>query len=190
MPGSVELFKKYPNRMFIETGSAYGDGIQQALDAGFMNVISIETSQGFYDHCLERFKGDYKVYVSAEMYAGMCREIGRKMGAHYQPAVRVVLVHGDSREELKHVKEIPFQITFWLDGHNEDDYPLIAELDAISEHFIKTHTILIDDLRMLDEKKHGLSVEILKAKLLEINPTYQFCFENGHIGNDILVAHP
>jgi hypothetical protein len=160
MPGSVELFKRYPNRMFIETGSAYGDGIQQALDAGFENVISIETSKEFYDHCVERFKGDY----------------------------RVVLVHGDSREELKHVPEIPFPITFWLDGHNEDDYPLLAELQAIGLSDIKTHTILIDDLRMLDIVKHGLSIKVLTEKMLEINPNYQFCFENGHVANDILVA--
>jgi len=163
MPASVELFKKYPNRIFIETGSAYGDGIQQALDAGFENVYSVESSKDCYDHCVERFKDDL--------------------------GIRVYLVYGDSREELKHVVEIPFQITFWLDGHNEDDYPLLAELEAINAHPIKTHTILIDDLRMLDEKKHGLSIQILQNKILEINPDYKFRFENGHVVDDILVAY-
>ncbi len=30
----------------------------------------------------------------------------------------------------------------------------------------------------------------LKAKLLEINPKYEFSYEDGHVKNDILVAQP
>ena len=45
MPSKVENFKKYPNPVFVETGSLMGDGIQQALEAGFQKVISIELSE-------------------------------------------------------------------------------------------------------------------------------------------------
>ena len=44
MPASVELFKKYPNPVFIETGTCHGIGVQMALDAGFKYVFSIELS--------------------------------------------------------------------------------------------------------------------------------------------------
>ena len=43
MPSNTENFRKYPNEIFIETGSYMGDGVQQALDAGFKNVVTIST---------------------------------------------------------------------------------------------------------------------------------------------------
>ena len=44
MPSNVDNFKRFKNELFIETGSFYGEGIQQAIDAGFENIISIELS--------------------------------------------------------------------------------------------------------------------------------------------------
>ena len=40
MSGSAAVFSKYPNPVFIETGSHTGDGIQFAIDAGFQTIIS------------------------------------------------------------------------------------------------------------------------------------------------------
>ena len=33
------------------------------------------------------------------------------------------------------------------------------------------------------------SSEYIKEKILQINPNYNFAFEDGHVPNDILVAH-
>ena len=41
MPSKKENFQKYLNNYFIETGSFVGDGVQQALDAGYKNIISV-----------------------------------------------------------------------------------------------------------------------------------------------------
>ena len=56
MPTKKETFSKYKNKYFIETGSHLGNGIQQALDAGFDNVISIELSDKYFGICENKFK--------------------------------------------------------------------------------------------------------------------------------------
>lgn len=161
MPGSKLLFRKYLNPVFIETGCAFGDGIQQARDAGFKLIYSIELHDEALDICRKRFQGDRTI----------------------------TLIKGDSGIVLGPLLDTIAQpATFWLDGHDEDQYPVLKELEAIKKHWIKTHTIIIDDLRMFDVNKHGLSLEIIKKKILEINPDYEFVLENGHVPNDILVA--
>jgi hypothetical protein len=171
MPSKSENFKKYLNPVFIETGSFIGDGIQQALEAGFQKVISIELSEKYYNVCKERFKGDPRVFIHK----------------------------GDSYKVLPVViSEINEKITFWLDGHHScgdtalGDYwaPLIQELDAIKNHKIKDHTILIDDMRCWKEPNpvHGFSeIDIIK-KLKEINIDYKTIFIDGGEPEDILVA--
>ena len=160
MPGSKETFKKYINSIFIETGSGSGAGIEQAINAGFKYIYSIELHKEPFDYCVNRFKDNPNVH----------------------------LMYGDSGDIMDNLlSEINEPATFWLDGHDEDAYPIIKELQAIGRHFIKTHIIMIDDLRMFDVKKHGLNLEIIKSECIKINPSYKFYFENGHVINDILV---
>lgn len=172
MPSTTEVFKKYLNKKFIETGSYIGDGIQQALDAGFENVISIELSDKYFSICENRFSNDNKVKI----------------------------VKGDSYKVLPSIlSDIDTAVTFWLDGHHScgdtalGDFwaPLMQELDAIKEHKIKNHTILIDDMRCWENPNpvHGFYKEDIFSKLLEINKDYKFTFEDSPIKNDILVAH-
>ena len=170
MPASKELFEKYPNPVFIETGSYRGDGIQLALDAGFKAIYSIELGMILYLNCIERFKGMDNVNITL----------------------------GDSANMLPLVlKEINNPVTFWLDGHysGEDtvmgnqNTPLIQELEAIKNHSIKTHTIIIDDLRTWYKDTHGFDTLDLMKKILEINPDYNFKLEDGFIPYDILVAY-
>lgn len=161
MPITANILKKYLNPVFIETGSGLGDGIQSALDAGFRNIWSIESSKESFLHCCQRFEFEDKVG----------------------------LLHCDTVEGIYRLSERHnFRCTFWLDAHNEGDYPVLRELDEIAHCPIKTHTILIDDIRMFPEDKNGLTVDQIKAKILEINPNYEFSYENGHVENDILVA--
>jgi hypothetical protein len=172
MPSTSELFKKYLNKKFIETGSYIGDGIQQALDVGFENVISIELSDKYFSICQNRFSSDNKVKI----------------------------VKGDSFKVLPSIlSEIDTTVTFWLDGHHScgdtalGDFwaPLMQELDVIKEHKIKNHTILIDDMRCWEHPNpvHGFYKKDIFSKLLEINKDYKFTIEDSQIKNDILVAH-
>jgi hypothetical protein len=172
MPSNIENFKKYSNNIFIETGSFLGDGIQQALDAGFNKVISIELSDKYFSISTNRFSNN----------------------------PNVTIVQGDSFKVLPDIiSGINEPITFWLDGHHScgdtalGEYwaPLIQELDVIKDHPIKTHTILIDDMRCWEEPNptHGFYKEDIFNKLKEINSDYKFTYEDGCEKNDILVAH-
>ena len=51
MPSEVNIFGKYPNPYFVETGSYDGSGIQRALDSGFQQVLSVELSEKYFNAC-------------------------------------------------------------------------------------------------------------------------------------------
>lgn len=163
MPASVGLFKKYLNPVFIETGSYYGEGIWHALNAGFKEIYSIEIKLEFFNICSGMFAGYNNIH----------------------------LILGDSPIVLNEIlNNINEPITFWLDAHIGDVIsPLLEELEAIQRHPIKTHTILIDDLREWCVLRNRFNTDILKEKILLINENYKFSFEDGFIPNDILVAY-
>ena len=88
------------------------------------------------------------------------------------------------------------KIVFFLDSHGSGHgCPLVEELDAIKGLKRNDHIILIDDVRIIrdccwsDNRYSNESFEnLLKEKLLDINPNYEFSFLNGHIENDVLYA--
>lgn len=167
---SAEVFAKYPNKYFVETGSYTGCGIHMAMNVGFEKIFSIELSPHHYKNCVERFAG----------------------------CANVKLFFGDSSELLGFmIREIDAPATFWLDGHfssgttakGETNTPLIRELDQIKNHPIKNHTILIDDIRCLNTNDFDfISLDQLLSKLKEINPNYLITYEDGYCANDVLVA--
>lgn len=166
---SVEVFQKHLNPVFIETGSYLGSGIQKALQAGFKEVYSIELSPSLYDHCCKLFEGNPQVH----------------------------LYLGDSSIELENIiSVIDQQATFWLDAHysggitaTSGNSPILTELKVIAQHPIKTHTILIDDVRLFGTSESDfIKLEEIINAIKEINPNYIFYFENGYIPNDVLVA--
>lgn len=161
-------FRPYLNYYFIETGSYLGDGIKAALDAGFQEVISIEISRGYYEHCAMRFRTDH----------------------------RVSLVHDDSINALQVViNNLDQPATFYLDGHwsGEDtgrgmmDYPLLKELEIISKSYIKNHIIIIDDVRLFDTQ-WKLGTVSIKEALRNINPKYILEYKDGYVKDDVLIA--
>jgi len=172
MPSKVENFKKYLNGVFIETGSFVGDGIQQAINAGFPRIISIELSDKYYDISKSRFSNNPNIEI----------------------------IRGDSFKMLPSILDkIDEQITFWLDGHHscgdtalgEFWAPLMKELEVIKNHHINTHTIMIDDMRCweLPNETHGFYKDDIFNILNEINPNYIYTYEDGSQENDILVSH-
>ena len=173
--GTKELFQKYMNRVLIETGSFLGDGIQAALDAGFKEVYSLELDPTLFNHCVDRFAGQNNVH----------------------------LIPGDSVLVMDNLlSKINEPVTFWLDGHNSGtdmetgiittfgiyERPVMQELIAIQKHYIKTHTLMIDDMRLWTIEYNGYDEKTIIEKCLEINPLYRFTYEDGYIPNDILIA--
>lgn len=169
---------KYTNKIFIESGTYIGDGIQDALDSGFKNCFSIEITELFYNISSDRFKNNYNVSI------------------YHNSSVNIL------GEILKSINE---PVTFWLDGHYscgptgfDPSYicPLIRELEIISEHYIKNHIIMVDDRRLLQPSSNNgmdglfnISEKEVLDKLLTINPNYSIKYENGHVENDIIVAY-
>lgn len=172
MPVKDNTFNKYLNTYFIETGCYMGDGITQAIQSGFKFIKSIELSDKYFNMCVDKFRSFENVEI----------------------------IKGDSAKVLSDVIEnIDERITFWLDGHHScgdtalGEYwsPLLVELAAIKKHKIKTHTILIDDMRCWKEKtvNHDWDTEDVMASLKEINSDYTFTFIDGlRHEKDILVA--
>jgi hypothetical protein len=72
--------------------------------------------------------------------------------------------------------------------------PLLKELALIGRHRIKTHTILIDDVRLFGTKGpedwSGVTLDKVIDKLKSINRNYSIHYENGieWAQNDVLVA--
>lgn len=178
MPINFDL-GKYKNKYFIETGTYMGEGIHKALECdGFKYIYSIEIDTLRHLTCKELFS----TYDN------------------------ITMIKGDSGELLKLVlKHITEPCTFWLDAHfcnDECEYgnkwsPIIEELNAIKEHHIKNHTIIVDDYRCMDnmhfDKERNIPIGFPgKKKLLEIlksiNPDYSITFINGAIPNDVVVA--
>jgi len=168
--GKVSSFRKYNNNhYFVETGSGSGAGISFAIMAGFQEVRSVEAVNSSYALCCKKFDD--------------------------VPIVK--LWNGDSSKLLwEMIQDINEPITFWLDGHYHKSIagvntsPLIHELKIIAKHPVKSHTIMIDDIRRVNVNPVAMNMTVpdIITHLREINPKYQFTFEDGFVKNDILVA--
>ena len=168
-------FKDFPNTIFIETGSYVGDGIQAALDSGnYELVISIELSPYYYNICAKRFNNNPKV----NLYLGNSVDILPKI-----------------------LSEVIVPCTFWLDAHYsggktakaKQDVQILEELEIIKSHYLKTHTILIDDMRAVGTGGKNtdwgrFSKKQVEDLIHEINPAYNITYAFGIVENDILIA--
>jgi hypothetical protein len=155
-----ETLSKYSNPAFVETGCMVGATLLMALMTGFRQVYGIEIDE---DNCnIAKTKLD-------------------KFPA--------VVIHGDSSTQLSRILEqLKTPATFWLDAHGTDSTPILQELEQISHHPIKTHTILIDDRRLMGNQWKVTEMEVIAA-IKWINPNYKISYEDNVVAtNDIIVA--
>ena len=168
-------FGEFRQKVFVETGTFHGDGIYKALKAGFQNIFSLESDADLAERAKRRYSRNSKVSI----------------------------VCGDSAVALWDlIQDIQEPITFWLDAHSypprEDggkNCPLLEELEQISRHPIKTHTILIDDMHCCGTVAFDfLGRDDFIKKILEINPDYQIHYvdggDEGEYKENVLVATP
>jgi hypothetical protein len=162
------------NDVFVETGTFKGGAISIALRVGFEKIRSVEVHKPFYDECVERFKD----------------------------CSTVQLYLGDSITTLwSMIEDITVPITFWLDGHicelpgstiGQKNIPLLEELEIISRHPIKTHTILVDDRKNLGQPWYDWSPvteRVVITAIKKINQNYTILFEDSsNTPQDILVG--
>ncbi len=122
---TLELYaKKFNLKVFIETGTYYGDMVAAMKDI-FDQLYSIELSKELHEKAVKRFKEIRKIKI----------------------------IHGDSGVELGNLlKEIDKPALFWLDGHysggitakGDQESPIYEELNHILSKSRKD-VIVIDD---------------------------------------------
>lgn len=167
------LLHKYPTTVFVETGTAGGWGVQVALDEGYKDIRSIELMQGCYEYSMDRFYG--------------C------------PYVKLFFGHSGGLIFAQMIADITVPATFWLDAHSDfqdGEYdggaPLLEELAIIARHPIKTHVLLLDDMRLCGQGNWRIITrDKLTAVIKAINPLYviEYVDSKLRMPNDILVAH-
>lgn len=170
----LQHFTKFKNKIFVETGTYIGNGLNCAIKAGFEKCYSIEIHKNIHDIAVNRFDSEIKNN-------------------------KVKLFCGNSEIYFKQIVScLKDKTTFWLDAHISSQYgqmlakncPIFEELEAIKNHEIKEHTILIDDLDCFDNNMHdNIKIDDVINYIKTINENYQFEFLDSWRPNNILVAY-
>lgn len=174
LPPNRKLFSEYQNRVMVETGSYRGDAIAEAFEAGFQKIVSIDIDPEQIKFCKHRF------------------DLFRK------PDHRIKLIEGNSAVCLwDAIKGINEPITFWLDSHwqmlegsepGPNPFPLLDEIEQIKMHPIKNHTILIDDMLIMQYNITGYDIGLIKTRIEKINPHYKFTMIANPVINGIMAC--
>jgi hypothetical protein len=163
MPISSYELIKFPNRIFVETGSYIGDGIASALKSGFEEVYSVDISPYQYDYCTKKFEHDKRVHL----YLDDCSIWLDKI-----------------------LNQINEQCTIYLDANgwiHEKEHPFNSSIEAIVRHGRKDHTILVDDMNHdffpFEKVQKDLPTSNVGKQLLRINPEYSLYIIDSHSEN-------
>ena len=145
--------RKYKKNLstFIETGTANGDGVQSAINAGFQNIHSVELSSSLFGECVNRFSNNSNV----NLYNGSSEEILPKI-----------------------IKKIDEPFLLWLDAHTSGG-PYIGEpmhdyLPREMKSIVKYKNKLENSVIMIDDMGHYLEdknfCNIIESLLQELKP--------------------
>jgi hypothetical protein len=147
--------------VFIETGTYRGDMIA-AQNKKFRNLYSIELNHELYQHASRRFAN----------------------------LTHIKILNGDSSIILPEILcHITGPAIFWLDAHysygitsrGDKDCPIFEELNAILNHTIKNHVLLIDDARDFTGTGDYPSIPALSEFILARNKNYRIEVEQDII---------
>lgn len=152
-----------PPRVFIETGTYYGDTVAAVKDM-YANIISIEVDETLYNKACQRFVADQNIRI----------------------------VHGDCASELQSIlATLKEPATFWLDGHYSGgetgkgviEDPILISLNQIAAHPVRDHVIFIDDARTFDGREGRPDISDIFNEIKKIGSRYII-----RVQNDIIVA--
>lgn len=198
MPGHKHVFEQFPNKYFIETGTFQGETLDMILELGLWQDIrscdidtnrTFEYAQKFIPEVIRNDNGGYA--------------LSGKFPIHNdEKTLSLKLFNGSTEQVLwSMIKDCNAPATIWLDAHysgmdtprSDQNCPLIDELRIIRDHYIKDHTIMIDDIRCCDtdlfQSSYGkITKEMLIKELLAINPNYEISLYNSWEPADIMVA--
>ena len=189
MPVNFDLDKvrkEHKCNIYFETGlwnvAREDTSLCQALRLPFDKYASVEINPDFIDIAHLKFPQEIKDN-KLKLYEGDSKKLKEYLEDLSMTPIEMAM--GDDK------------ILFFLDSHGSGHgCPLVEELDAIKELKNNNHIIMIDDVRIIRdccwgvEKYQGGGFEdLLKQKILSINPNYKFSFLDGYQANDVLFCH-
>ena len=137
------------------------------------------------DVCRREFRQIHSVELSRELFE-------RARGL-FQRDRHVNLIHGDSAQVLRSLlPTIQEGCVFWLDAHycrgpsarGNRDTPILEELDAILQHSLRTHVVLIDDARCFGSFPGYPSLEEIRQLIAQRRPEWEV-----QVRDDVIRAH-
>lgn len=160
-----KLLSRYASRYrlntLVETGTYHGDMIF-ALRKRFQTILSIELGSELCEQARQRLR-EY---------------------------THVSIIQGDSAKVLPNIlDDLKCPALFWLDGHysagitalGAKETPISAELDAILQHPLSGHVILIDDARNFDGTHDYPTLDALRQSVLTRAPNADLSVEDDII---------
>lgn len=183
MSSSPRLFSYYARftRVFVETGTYMGDGIQRAIDSGYKTVYSCDVNRDLVDQAARRFAGA-NVHValgaSGDVLPGILSQIDERA---------VFFLDGHAMPPDPTSKH--FSPSTLVPGREDDPSayaPLRDELELILAHSVKDHIILIDDRQCFGTWMfNGLTESEICHAVVSSEPEYEF-----HYFENVLVCAP
>jgi hypothetical protein len=150
----IEFAQNYRLDTLVETGTFLGDMVHGCRKR-FERIISIELDHQLYENACRRFASDRHIEI----------------------------LRGDSGDLLPKVLEgLSVPCLFWLDGHYSAGFtakgdlntPVMDELEAICEHPVDGHVILIDDARCFTGEEDYPTIAEVEAFISRKKPDYEF----------------
>lgn len=150
---------------FVETGTMWGGGVTLAVQAGFMEIYSIDV-------------------------------INRIDPMYHHEMKNYHFIIGDSAASLRALlpKLEGKKLFCWLDAHSdlqdeEDNFPLMRELEELKDHADIVGVIMIDDfLYMSHPSVTGWTRKAIEKAVMAINPAFKISYLSNPIKNNILLA--
>lgn len=174
---NLSNYRQYSDTL-IETGSAVGDGIQRALDAGFERIYSIELQQSYFQHCVKRFGNNKKVHMLNGKSSNMMVMLTSKLS---KPVVYFLDAHPSGPGSAGH-EELMREGT----GSDFDqDIIIMNELSVITQG---KH----DDVIIIDDQQGVNHITLRYEKIINRyrnNYTFELFNKFGH-KNAVLVCRP
>lgn len=178
LPHVLRKYKR--NNFFIAMGIHSCESPANALNIGYQTLHLIDTNSILTDHARIIFPKSLTDNVN---------RVSRDYHIH----------HGGIETFERIITDAKVAMTIFFSNHyagfgKKIDNNILDELDLIKTHPVKNHVIMIDYIQHAGTPEFGeVPVVTIKDKIREINPSYQFTFEQGgHLGkeaNAILVAY-
>lgn len=134
--GELVKYIKF-SKIFVETGTSSGAGVQRALDVGYDEVRSVELSDRWYRYSLDLYRDDSRV----KLYCGRSEEYLAKMVQDVDRCVVVLDAHPSGPQTAGHDDLMDKGI----DSEYHQDNILVKECEILVSVSGNRHMILVDD---------------------------------------------